>query len=84
MVFNFFILIRMLFNFLVLIRMLFNFFLCVFFTLSCMPNDDVVTFWFQSCDNALTSTAANQCLEQLSVLLGPNIFRGRVEQYNPR
>ena len=45
---------------------------------------DVVTSLFQSCDNALTSTAANQCLEQLSAFLGPNIFRGRVEQYNPR
>ena len=39
---------------------------------------------FQSCDNALTSSAASQCLNQLSSLLGPSILRGRVEQYNPR
>ncbi|KAK2178117.1 hypothetical protein NP493_558g01003 [Ridgeia piscesae] len=41
-------------------------------------------FYSLSCDNALTSTAAGQCLEQLSAFLGPNIMRGRVEQYNPR
>ncbi|KAJ8309492.1 hypothetical protein KUTeg_014366 [Tegillarca granosa] len=37
----------------------------------------------QSCDNALTSSAASQCLNQLSGFLGPNILKGRVEQYNP-
>ena len=38
----------------------------------------------QSCDNALTSSASSQCLNQLSAFIGPNILRGRVEQYNPR
>eukprot|EP00057_Strongylocentrotus_purpuratus_P004297 XP_003728420.1 PREDICTED: uncharacterized protein LOC100889564 [Strongylocentrotus purpuratus] len=36
-----------------------------------------------SCDNALTSTAAGQCLDALGNFLGPNILRGRIEQYNP-
>ncbi|XP_077991642.1 uncharacterized protein LOC144445871 [Glandiceps talaboti] len=40
-------------------------------------------FYSLSCDNALTSSAASQCLNQLSQFLGPNILRGRVEQYNP-
>nr|XP_054758807.1 uncharacterized protein LOC129264874 [Lytechinus pictus] len=35
------------------------------------------------CDNALTSTAANQCLDALGNFLGVNILRGRIEQYNP-
>lgn len=39
---------------------------------------------FQECENALTSSAASQCLTQLSQFLGPNILRGRVEEYNPR
>lgn len=38
----------------------------------------------QSCDNALTSTAASQCLDALGNFLGPNILRGRIEQYNPQ
>lgn len=38
----------------------------------------------QTCDNALTASAASQCLNQLSAFLGPSILRGRVEQFNPR
>ncbi|XP_064602415.1 uncharacterized protein LOC135468221 [Liolophura sinensis] len=41
-------------------------------------------FYALTSDNALTSSAASQCLNQLSSFLGPNILRGRVEQYNPR
>ncbi|XP_074649284.1 uncharacterized protein LOC141904570 [Tubulanus polymorphus] len=41
-------------------------------------------FYSLSCDNALTSSSASQCLNQLSSYLGPNILRGRVEQYNPK
>ncbi|KAL4237616.1 hypothetical protein ACF0H5_002330 [Mactra antiquata] len=37
-----------------------------------------------SCDNALTSTAAANCLSELGKYLGPSILRGRIEQYNPR
>uniref|UniRef100_A0A1B6GJM3 TOG domain-containing protein n=1 Tax=Cuerna arida TaxID=1464854 RepID=A0A1B6GJM3_9HEMI len=35
-------------------------------------------------ENALTSSAASQCLNQLSSLIGPNILRARVNNYNPR
>ena len=38
----------------------------------------------QKCDNALTSTAASECLSQFSTLLGPSILRGRIEMHNPR
>ncbi|XP_061173141.1 uncharacterized protein LOC133182346 [Saccostrea echinata] len=41
-------------------------------------------FYGITCDNALTASAASQCLNQLSGFLGPSILRGRVEQYNPR
>lgn len=41
-------------------------------------------FYSLSCENALTSSAASQCLNQLSSLLGPSILRARVEQWNPR
>ncbi|CAH1792996.1 unnamed protein product [Owenia fusiformis] len=41
-------------------------------------------FYSISCDNALTSSAAVNCLSQLSAYIGPGIMRGRVEQYNPR
>lgn len=40
-------------------------------------------FYALECENALTSSAASQCLSQLSQLLGPNILRGRVEEHNP-
>ena len=40
-------------------------------------------FYSMTCDNALTSSAASQCMNQLASFLGPNILRGRVEQYNP-
>ncbi|WAR18431.1 hypothetical protein MAR_000269 [Mya arenaria] len=36
------------------------------------------------CDNALTSTAAHNCLSELAKFLGPSILKGRIEQYNPR
>ncbi|XP_078313834.1 uncharacterized protein LOC111130281 [Crassostrea virginica] len=41
-------------------------------------------FYSITCDNALTASAASQCLNQLSAFLGPSILKGRVEQYNPR
>ncbi|XP_067941524.1 uncharacterized protein [Watersipora subatra] len=40
-------------------------------------------FYSLTCDNALTATAASQCLNHLSQFIGPNILRGRVEMYNP-
>lgn len=40
-------------------------------------------FYALECENALTSSAASQCLTQISQLLGPNILRGRVEEHNP-
>ncbi|XP_071164390.1 uncharacterized protein [Mytilus edulis] len=40
-------------------------------------------FYSMTCDSALTSSSASQCLNQLSSFLGPNILKGRVEQYNP-
>ncbi|KAG0725181.1 hypothetical protein GWK47_039084 [Chionoecetes opilio] len=47
----------------------------------------VISFLFVptlgECENALTSSAASQCLSQLAQLLGPNILRGRVEEHNP-
>ncbi|XP_013398368.1 uncharacterized protein LOC106164872 [Lingula anatina] len=41
-------------------------------------------FYGLKCENALTSSAASQCLQDLAKLLGPNILRGRVEHLNPR
>ncbi len=43
-----------------------------------------IILFSQKSDNALTSTAASECLSQFSTLLGPSILRGRVEMYNPR
>lgn len=40
-------------------------------------------FFSLTCENALTRTAAEECLRDLSQALGPNILKGRVEQYNP-
>ncbi|XP_068210771.1 uncharacterized protein [Palaemon carinicauda] len=40
-------------------------------------------FYALECENALTSSAASQCLTQLGQYLGQNILRGRVEEYNP-
>ncbi|XP_041353501.1 uncharacterized protein LOC121371570 [Gigantopelta aegis] len=40
-------------------------------------------FYSLSCDNVLTSSTASNCIIELSNYLGPGIFRGRVEQYNP-
>ena len=41
-------------------------------------------FYARESDNSLASSAAEQCLSRLSEFLGPNILRGRIEQYNPR
>jgi hypothetical protein len=35
-------------------------------------------------ENALTSTAAVECVQELAKFLGPSILRGRVELYSPR
>lgn len=35
-------------------------------------------------ESSLTSSAASQCLNRLSSFLGPNILRGRVENYNSK
>ncbi|XP_071441316.1 uncharacterized protein [Hetaerina americana] len=40
-------------------------------------------FYSLECENALTSSAASQCLNQLGTFLGPSILRARVEQHNP-
>ncbi|KAK7067123.1 hypothetical protein SK128_006222 [Halocaridina rubra] len=40
-------------------------------------------FYALECENALTSSAASQCITQLAQFLGPNILRGRVEEHNP-
>ena len=32
----------------------------------------------------MLSSSASQCLNQLGAFVGPNILRGRVENYNPR
>lgn len=40
-------------------------------------------FYALECENALTSSAASQCLNQLGTLLGPNILRAKVENHNP-
>lgn len=40
-------------------------------------------FYSLKSDNALTSTAASECLSQFSSLLGPSILRGRIEMHNP-
>ena len=41
-------------------------------------------FYAAECENALAASAAYNCLKSLSELLGPNILRGRVEQFHPR
>ncbi len=35
------------------------------------------------CENVACSAAAAECVQELSRLIGPNIFNGRVEQCNP-
>ncbi|KAK7788464.1 hypothetical protein R5R35_012208 [Gryllus longicercus] len=40
-------------------------------------------FYALECENALASSAASQCLNQLGTLLGPNILRAKVENHNP-
>lgn len=41
-----------------------------------------VIFTSLTCENALTKVAASECLAFLSKYLGPNILRGRIEQFN--
>ncbi|KAJ7369805.1 hypothetical protein OS493_036321 [Desmophyllum pertusum] len=41
-----------------------------------------IIFYSLKSDNALTSTAASECLSQFGTLLGPSILRGRVEMHN--
>ena len=41
-------------------------------------------FYAAECENALASAAAFNCLKKLSDLIGPNIMRGRVEQFHSR
>ena len=45
---------------------------------------DNISYIFTSLDSqhGLAAAAAQQCLEQLGQMLGPNILRGRVEMYN--
>ncbi|MCL4127137.1 UNVERIFIED_CONTAM: hypothetical protein GTU68_045494, partial [Idotea baltica] len=40
-------------------------------------------FYALESENALSSSAASQCLNLLGQFLGPNILRGRVEEFNP-
>merc|ERR1712228_412475 len=44
---------------------------------------DLIFYCLES-DNALCSYAAEDCLHKLSAVLGPNILKGRIENYNPR
>ncbi|XP_033114382.1 uncharacterized protein LOC117114802 [Anneissia japonica] len=39
-------------------------------------------FYALSCDSALTSSAASLCLIEIGKYVGPNILKGRVENYN--
>lgn len=41
-------------------------------------------FYALECENALTSSAASQCLNQIGTLLGPSILRAKVERHNPK
>lgn len=41
-------------------------------------------FYSLESENALTSSAASQCITALSESLGPNIFRSRIENFNSR
>ncbi|XP_046749618.1 uncharacterized protein LOC124413223 isoform X2 [Diprion similis] len=40
-------------------------------------------FYALESENALTSSAASQCLNTLSSLIGPSILRAKVQSYNP-
>jgi len=42
---------------------------------------DMIFYSLES-DNALAVNASEECLKSLSLLLGPNILRGRIENYN--
>ncbi|GFU22070.1 uncharacterized protein NPIL_298861 [Nephila pilipes] len=44
--------------------------------------DDI--FYSLTCENILASSAGSQCLTLLSNMLGPNILRARIENFNPR
>ncbi|XP_048516398.1 uncharacterized protein LOC105690948 isoform X2 [Athalia rosae] len=41
-------------------------------------------FYALESENALTSSAASQCLNTLSSLIGPSILRAKVQSHNPR
>ena len=41
-------------------------------------------FYAAECENALASTAAYRCIKEFCVLLGPNIMRGRIKQFNSK
>lgn len=43
---------------------------------------DIIFYSLES-ENALASYSAEDCLRSLSTVLGPNILRGRIENYNP-
>lgn len=45
---------------------------------------DCLFYALDSQDHALASAAASHCVTFLSEFVGPNILRGRVEQYNPQ
>ena len=45
---------------------------------------DAMFYAVDSQDHALAAAAGSACVSSLSDLIGRNIFRGRVEQYNPR
>ncbi|EEB20167.1 hypothetical protein Phum_PHUM604480 [Pediculus humanus corporis] len=42
-----------------------------------------IIFYSLGCENALTSSAASQCLSYMATFLGPNILRGKVQNFNP-
>ena len=42
-----------------------------------------VVFYSLACENALTKSAAVECLQFLNNFVGASILRGRIEQYNP-
>jgi len=44
---------------------------------------DLIFYCLES-ENGLASYSAEQCLQALSTRLGPNILKGRIENYNPK
>jgi len=43
----------------------------------------IIKLILQESENALTSSAASQCLNQLSTFIGPGVLRARVEAHCP-